>query len=82
MMLTMAKVKTTMYVEEDVLRQFRVAAAREGQPVSELVDEALRESTLSALFARTAARFDLSEEEAMRLANDEVHAYRREQRGE
>ena len=75
----MAKVKTTMYVDEDVLREIRVAAARRGRPVSELIDEALRESTLIGLLERVWARnADLSEEDAMELANSELHAMRAE----
>ncbi len=73
----MAKVKTTMYVDEDVLREIRVAAARRGRPVSELIDDALRESTLIGLLERVWARnADLSEADAMELANSELRAMR------
>ncbi|GEM_PF-1706835 len=73
----MAKVKTTMYVDQDVLREIRVAAARRGRPVSELIDDALRESTLIGLLERVWARnADLSEADAMELANSELRAMR------
>ncbi len=73
----MAKIKTTMYVDEDVLREIRVAAARRGRPVSELIDDALRESTLIGLLERVWARnADLSEADAMELANSELRAMR------
>ncbi len=73
----MAKVKTTMYVDQDVLREIRVAAARRGRPVSELIDDALRESTLTGLLERVWARnADLSEADAMELANSELRAMR------
>jgi len=74
----MAKVKTTVYLEEDMLREIRVAAARRGRSVSELVEDALRRSTLSGLIESVRSRSDLSEEEALELANSELHAMRRE----
>ena len=74
----MAKVKTTVYLEEDVLRKIRVAAARRGRTVSGLVEDALRRSTLSGLIESIRSRSDLSEEEALELAYSELHAMRRE----
>ena len=74
----MAKVKTTVYLEEDVLREIRVTAARRGRTVSELVENALRRSTLSGLIESIRSRSDLSEEEALELAYSELHAMRRE----
>ncbi len=74
----MAKVKTTVYLEEDVLREIRVTAARRGRTVSELVEDALRRSTLSGLIESIRSRSDLSEEEALELAYSELHAMRRE----
>jgi plasmid stability protein len=74
----MAKVKTTVYVEEDVLRQIRVSAARRGRTVSELVEDALRKSTLSGLIESVRSKSDLSAEEALELAYSELHAMRRE----
>ena len=63
-----------------------VSRAREEFGIAEQSDSAVVERALNAyLLARlldaTQARSDLSEEEAMRLANDEMHAARRERRG-
>jgi plasmid stability protein len=70
------KVKTTFYVDEDVLRAIRVSAARQGRPVSQVVEEALRRSTLLGIFERVAARFDLDPDEAERIAYEELRAAR------
>jgi hypothetical protein len=45
----MAKVKTTVYIDEGVLRQVRVAAARQGKRDSEIIEEALRSRTISVV---------------------------------
>ena len=74
----MAKVKTTVYVDEDVLREIRVSAARRGRTVSDLVEDALRRSTLSGLIESIRSTSDLSEDEALELAYSELHALRRE----
>ncbi len=75
----MAKVKTTVYVDETVMRAIRVTAARGGKTVSELVEAALRDSTLLGVVERIQARnADLSEEDALELAYSELHAMRRE----
>lgn len=74
----MAKVKTTMYVDEDVMRAIRVSAARSGRRDSEVVEEALRSYTTADLFRRIAERNDLDPDEADRLAVEEVRAVRRE----
>lgn len=73
------KVKTTIYVDKDVMRDVRVAAARDGRPVSELIEDALRTSTRSTAIDRIRAHFDLDPEEAERIAVEEVRAHRREQ---
>ncbi len=39
----MARVKTTVSVDEELMRHVRVRAARTGQTQSEVLDEALRE---------------------------------------
>lgn len=75
----MAKVKTTVYVDEKVMHELRVAAARANRPISEVVEDAMREATLSGMIERIQARgSDLSEEEALELAYSELHAMRRE----
>ncbi len=74
----MAKKKVTWYIDEDVVRATRVAAAREGKRDSEAVEEALRDYTLLGLLEDVWERSDLSGEEAMKLAYDELHAMRAE----
>lgn len=75
----MARKKTTVYLEEDLLRAAKVRAAREGKKEYQVFEEALGSYLgFEALLERVWARSDLSEEEAMELAVREQHAYRRE----
>ena len=81
-MIMMAKTKTTFYVDADVMRAARILAARSGRRDSEVVEDALREYAGLAVVERVRDRNrDLSAEEALVLAGDELHALRRE-RGE
>lgn len=72
----MAKKKATVYVEEDVLRAARVAAARAGKRDSEVFEAALRRYLGFELLDRVWARSDLDEDEAMALADEAKHATR------
>jgi hypothetical protein len=75
----MAKKKTTLYVDEDVLRAAKVMAARKGKRESEIFEEALRAYTgfkLLDLLDEVGRRNDLSEEEATKLAYEAVHETR------
>jgi hypothetical protein len=72
----MAKKKATVYVEEDVLRAARVAAARAGTRDSEVVEAALRRYLGFELLDQIWARSDLDEDEAMALADEAKHATR------
>jgi hypothetical protein len=76
----MARAKATVYLEPDVLRAMRVHAARKGKRDSDVVEEALREYLGLAAIDRIRSRSDLDEDEAMRLAYEELHAMRRERR--
>ncbi len=58
----------------------RVAAARAGKRDSDVVEEALREYLGLAVIDRIRGKADLDEDEAMRLAYEELHAMRRERR--
>lgn len=73
----MTRVKTTTYIDERLRRAAKTAAARSGIKEYELYEEALRRylgwDILETLLARSS---DLTEEEAMRIAVDEVHAAR------
>lgn len=77
----MARAKATVYLDPDVLRAMRIRAARTGRRDSDVVEEALREYLGLAVIDRIRSRSDLTPEEAERLANEELHAARRERRG-
>jgi hypothetical protein len=71
-----AKRRTTLYIDEEVLRAAKVMAARRGQRYSELCEEALRAYTgfkMLDLLDEVGRRADLNEEDAQELANDAVH---------
>lgn len=72
----MAKTRTTLTIEEDVLRAVKVRAARTGQGDSEVIEEALRRLLGFDLLERLWAKNDLSEDEAMALALEAQHAGR------
>jgi len=72
-----SKRKTTIYVEESLLRQARVYAARTGKRDSEVVEEALRAFLLTDLLDGVWARDDLTEEEAMQIAYEALHETRK-----
>lgn len=81
----MPRERVTIYLDPDVLRQLRVAAARRGLKDSELVEEAIKEyigiNLLERIWAR-AAENPLTEEEAMELAVKVTHEVRAEMRRE
>lgn len=77
MMRSMAKVRTTLTVDADVLRAVKIKAARSGKGDSEVIEEALRRDLGLDLVDRIWARNRLSEEEALRLAVEAQHATRR-----
>lgn len=73
----MAKVRTTLTIEPEVLRAVKVRAARTGKGDSEVIEEALRSQLGLDLLDRLWARSDLGEEEATELAVEAQHAERR-----
>ena len=76
----MARKKTTVYVDEDILRAAKVYAARKDLRDSDVFESALRRFLGYDLFESVWERNkDLTEEEAMELAVAEVKAHRREQ---
>ena len=75
-----SKKKVTLYVDEDVMRAARVRAARTDRRDSEVVEEALRAYLGFNVIAGVWARSDLTEDDALRLAVEETHAARAEQR--
>ena len=73
----MAKTRTTLTIEEDVLRAVKVRAARTGKGDSEVIEEALRRLLGLDLLERLWEKNDLSETEALDLAVEAQHATRR-----
>ena len=76
----MAKARTTVTLDEKVLRAVRVRAARSGRRDSEIIEEALRRELGFELLERIWAKADMDEDEAMRLAVEEQHKARRDTR--
>lgn len=77
MMRAMAKVRTTLTVDDMVLRAVKVRAARSGKGDSEVIEEALRRDLGLDLLERLWARNQLSEADAMELAIEAQRATRR-----
>lgn len=73
----MPKVRTTLTIDEVVLRAVKVRAARSGRGDSEVIEEALRRDLGLDALERLWARNDLSEAEAMDLALEAQHSSRR-----
>lgn len=81
----MARKKTTVYIEEDLLRAAKVSAARTDKKEYEVFEEALKTYLGFDVLERIHERLEreglaLSEEESMKLAYDELHAMRAEDR--
>lgn len=64
----MTKTRTTLTIDEEVLRAVKVRAARTGKGESEVIEEAVRRDLGLDLMERLWSRNDMSEDEAMRLA--------------
>ena len=87
----MAKQKTTIYLDADVLAATKAAALTSKRTESAVVEDALRsyltrertravKEELGDLLERVARRSDLDENAALRIAVDEVRAARRDRR--
>ena len=72
----MAKTRTTLTIDEDVLRAVKVRAARTGKGDSEVIEEALRRHLGLDLLDRLWERNQLGEDEAVALAVEAQHATR------
>lgn len=83
--------KSRTEISTELLEELRRKAQDSGRPESELIDEAVRRyldrpGSLAELFERVESRRKeqgvepLSEDEAMKLAVEEQHAWRRERR--
>ena len=72
----MAKVRTTLTIDESVLRAVKVRAARSGRGDSEVIEDAVRRELGLDLLERIWERTDLSEAEATELAVEAQHETR------
>ena len=72
----MAKVRTTVTIEESVLRAVKIRAARLGRGDSEVIEESLRRDLGLDLLERLWSKNDLSEDDATALALEAQHKTR------
>jgi len=72
----MAKVRTTLTIDDQVLRAVKVRAARSGMGDSEVIEEALRRHLGLDLLERLWQRNELDEADAVSLAVEAQHAMR------
>lgn len=73
----MAKVRTTVTLDQEVLRWVKVRAARLGKPDGEVIEQALRRDLGLDLLDNLWQQDGLSEAAAMRLAVEGQHSTRR-----
>ena len=76
----MAKTRTTVTLDERVMRAVRVKAARTGRRDSDVIEEALRRDLGFDVLERMWERADMDEDEAMELAVEAQHDSRRSKR--
>ncbi len=76
----MSKTRTTIYVDEEVMRAARVYAARTGKRDYEVVEEALRDYLGLSALERVWETATMDPAEALDLAVEETHATRRARR--
>jgi hypothetical protein len=73
----MPKLRTTVTIDERVMRAVRVKAARTGRRDSDVIEEALRRDLGFDLLDRVWERANLDEDDAMKLAVEAQHQGRR-----
>ena len=73
----MAKTRTTLTVDEEILRAVKVRAARSGKGESQVIEEALRRDLGFDLLDEIWAHNDMGEDAAMALALEAQHSTRR-----
>ncbi|MGI8438669.1 MAG: CopG family transcriptional regulator [Thermoleophilaceae bacterium] len=76
----MAKVRTTLTIDDSVLKAVKVRAARSGRGDSEVIEEALRRELGIDFLERMWEQAPLSAEDAEALAVEAQHATRSRQR--
>lgn len=72
----MAKVRTTLTIDDEVLRAVKVRGARTGKGDSEVIEEALRRELGFDLLDRLWKRDDMGERQALELAVEAQHKTR------
>jgi len=72
----MRKVRTTVTLDEDVLRWVRVRAARQGKGDSQVIEESLRRDLGLDLLERLWDKNRMGEADAMQLAIEAQHRTR------
>ena len=72
----MPKQRTTVTLDEQVLRAVRVKAARTGRRDSDVIEEALRRDLGLELLDRIWAKADMGDDEALALAVEAQHKTR------
>jgi hypothetical protein len=75
-----AKVRTTLTLDAEVMRLVKVRAAREGKGDSEVIEESLRRDLGFELLDKLWAKNRLSEEQAMQVAVEAQHSTRTRRR--
>jgi hypothetical protein len=73
----MPKTRTTLTIDEEVLRAVKIRAARTGKADSQVIEESLRRDLGLDLLEQVWQRNDLSEAAATKLAVEAQHATRR-----
>lgn len=76
----MAKTRTTLTIDEDVLRAVKVRAARTGKGDSEVIEEAVKRHLGLDVLERLWERNDMNDDDAMALAVEAQQAARRSRR--
>jgi hypothetical protein len=73
----MARKKTTIYVEDTLLKATKVLAARTGKKEYEVVEDALRGYLGFGALEKIWNRSKLTDKEALEIAYQELHAARK-----
>jgi plasmid stability protein len=77
----MSKTRTTVTLDEDVIRAVKIRAARSGRRDSEVIEDSLRRDLGLGVLEEVWARVKPAPEaEGMELADAELHAMRGERR--
>jgi hypothetical protein len=76
----MTKIRTTVTLDDEVVRAVKLRAARTGKRDSDVIEEALRRELGLDLLDRLWSRNTISEEEASALAVEAQHRTRRRRR--